>query len=129
MDLENQVEEDIKRKPEKKEEKLSDLKKDRKTYPVHLEGKEYRLRFDLNAVEIIENEVGGLSENLSVAQMKIVIYAGLRVHHPKLTKEEVGAMIGFDEIEEISNEIEVALTDAMPKKAKKKVKKVKTGEK
>jgi hypothetical protein len=136
MNLEEQVNKDLQKMDMKDESKTEEKPKDnlsslkRKTYPIILEGNEYRLRFDLNALELIEREIGEISggEDLSIFQTKIAIYAGLRVHHSELSKEHVGAMIGIDELEDISKQLESALKDAMQQRTKgKKAKSTKAG--
>ena len=71
--------------------------------------KERNLYFNLNSLEIIEDLTGkSISEigtEVNMKFLKVLVYAGL-VHEDKtLTVEAVGDMIGFEDIERVSEAI------------------------
>lgn len=84
------------------------MAKQRKMVKIELD-RERNLYFTLNSLEIIEELTGKtidkLSEGMSISMLKAVVYAGL-VHEDKsLTVDAVGEMIGFEDIESVSEAI------------------------
>lgn len=84
------------------------MAKQRKMVKIELD-KERNLYFTLNSLEIIEELTGKtidkLSEGMTVSMLKAIVYAGL-VHEDKsLTVDAVGEMIGFEDIERVSEAI------------------------
>lgn len=84
------------------------MKKQRKMVTINLD-KERNLYFTLNSLEIIEELTGKtidkLSEGMTIGMLKAVVYAGLVHEDKELTVDAVGEMIGFEDIEMISNAI------------------------
>ena len=71
--------------------------------------KERHLYFNLNSLELIEDLTGKtidkIGEGMSMKMLKAIVFAGL-VHEDKaLTLEAVGDMIGFEDIEQVSEAI------------------------
>ena len=87
-----------------------------KITPIKLD-RERHLRFDLNALELIEDITGKpiteIGENVSLKVLKAMIYGGLKWEDKELTPIQVGEMISLDNIKEVSQ----AISDAF-KKAK-----------
>ena len=76
---------------------------------IELAGQERHLHYNLNSLEIIEDLTGStldkVTQNISMKTLKILVYAGL-IHEDKdLTVEAVGEMIGFDDIQVVSEAI------------------------
>lgn len=76
---------------------------------VELGGSKRHLFYSLNSLEIIENLTGKtidkLSEGMTISMLKAVVYAGLVHEDKELTVDAVGEMIGFEDIESISEAI------------------------
>ena len=80
---------------------------------IELAGQERHLYYNLNSLEIIEDLTGStldkVTKNISMKTLKALVYAGL-VHEDKdLTVEAVGEMIGFEDIQVVSEAIGQAL--------------------
>jgi hypothetical protein len=76
---------------------------------IELAGQERHLYYNLNSLEIIEDLTGStldkVTKNISMKTLKALVYAGL-VHEDKdLTVEAVGEMIGFEDIQVVSEAI------------------------
>ena len=76
---------------------------------IELAGQERHLYYNLNSLEIIEDLTGStldkVTKNISMKTLKAWVYAGL-VHEDKdLTVEAVGEMIGFEDIQVVSEAI------------------------
>lgn len=76
---------------------------------IELAGQERHLYYNLNSLEIIEDLTGStldkVTQNISMKTLKALVYAGL-VHEDKdLTVEAVGEMIGFGDIQAVSEAI------------------------
>lgn len=71
--------------------------------------KERNLYFSLNSLEIIEDLTGKtidkVTENLNMKSLKAIVYAGLIHEDKSLTVEDVGEMIGFNDISRVSEAI------------------------
>lgn len=99
-------------------EKLNELKK--KSFPVVIEGKTYYLRFDLNALALLEEKFGSAEEATrkaaegSAIAIRCFLWAGLKSNHPDMTEEDVGALIDLANLAEVSEEINKAFEQAMP---------------
>lgn len=68
--------------------------------------RERNLKFDLNALEIIE-EVSGTTidkavETMNMKTLKVLLYSGLVHEDADLTLEKVGAMVTFENLQEVS---------------------------
>lgn len=84
------------------------MAKQKKMVKVELD-KERNLYFSLNSLEIIEELTGKtidkLGEGMSISMLKAVVYAGL-IHEDKdLTPEMVGELVGFEDIQMLSEAI------------------------
>ena len=76
---------------------------------IELAGQERHLYYNLNSLEIIEDLTGStldkVTKNISMKTLKALVYAGL-VHEDKdLTVDAVGEMIGFEDIQVVSEAI------------------------
>ena len=76
---------------------------------IELAGQERHLYYNLNSLEIIEDltrsTLDKVTKNISMKTLKALVYAGL-VHEDKdLTVEAVGEMIGFEDIQVVSEAI------------------------
>lgn len=76
---------------------------------IELAGQERHLYYNLNSLEIIEDLTGStldkVTKNISMKTLKALVYAGL-VHEDKdLTVEAVGEMVGFEDIQVVSEAI------------------------
>jgi hypothetical protein len=103
--------------------------------PIKLEGKEYRLRFDFNALAEMEDEfkepvhvfLAGLTGNKSVGVKMIrqFIFHGLQANHSDefVDVESVGAVLDLGSIKEyadaMSRALSLALTGSEPGENKK----------
>ena len=76
--------------------------------------RERNLYFNLNSLELIEQLTGKpisqMNENLDMKSLKAVIYAGLIHEDSSLTLEDVGEIVGFENISEVSAAIGKAFT-------------------
>lgn len=68
--------------------------------------RERNLKFDLNALEIIE-EMSGTTidkavETMNMKTLKVLLYSGLVHEDADLTLEKVGAMVTFENLQEVS---------------------------
>lgn len=77
--------------------------------------KERNLYFNLNSLEIIEELTGKpvseIGNELSMKMLKAIVFAGLVHEDKELTVDAVGEMIGFEQIEEVSEAIGKAFGD------------------
>lgn len=84
------------------------MARQRKMVKINLD-KERNLYFTLNSLEVIEELTGKtidkLSEGMTISMLKAVVYAGLIHEDKELTVDAVGEMIGFEDIEMISQAI------------------------
>lgn len=76
---------------------------------IELGGKERNLYFNLNSLEIIEELTGQsldkVTKNVNMKTLKVLVYAGLVHEDKELTVDAVGDMIGFTDIERVSEAI------------------------
>lgn len=68
--------------------------------------RERNLKFDLNALEIIE-EMSGVSldkavETMNMKTLKVLLYSGLVHEDADLTLEKVGSMVTFENLQDVS---------------------------
>lgn len=68
--------------------------------------RERNLKFDLNALEIIE-EMSGTTidkavETMNMKTLKVLLYSGLVHEDADLTLEKVGSMVTFENLQEVS---------------------------
>lgn len=84
------------------------MQKQKKMVKIELD-KERNLYFNLNSLEIIEELTGKSIENISkemnMKVLKAIVYAGLVHEDKELTVEAVGDMIGFEDIQAVSEAI------------------------
>ena len=81
---------------------------------IELGGESYKLRYDLNAVCAIEEEldtpISQIGElEASAKTIRALLWAGLQSYHPELSQHEVGRMISLDRLTEIGERINVAM--------------------
>lgn len=74
--------------------------------------KERHLYYNLNSLEKIEDLLGisidKIGENLNMKALKVLLYAGLVWEDKKLTLDQVGDMVGFEDMEKVSEAINKA---------------------
>lgn len=92
-----------------------------KNIPIDLD-KPRSLRLDLNAMEQFEEVSGKSIAEISgrIKDIKILLWAMLLHEDPELTLEQVGAMVGAENIVTIRNKIDTAARMASPKSNGKK---------
>lgn len=87
---------------------------------VELDGREFTLFYDLNAFAEIEDDFGVIDEVLeklgrsSAKTIRALLWAGLLHHHPEVTTTEVGRLIGFQDLGDLSEKLRVAIVGALP---------------
>ena len=68
--------------------------------------RERNLKFDLNALEIIEEmsdtTIDKAVETMNMKTLKVLLYSGLVHEDADLTLEKVGAMVTFENLQEVS---------------------------
>jgi len=80
---------------------------------VKLGGKEYPLRYDLNALAYIGDQLGIqlrlselgedlLNQPLPLSALRTVLYAGVRHADDDLTEEDVGALVTQDNVQQVA---------------------------
>ncbi len=90
-----------------------------KAIAIDLDKRRY-LRYDLNALALLEERFGGLDEMAqaferpSARTVRAVLHAGLVHEDPGLTEQQVGAMLTLAELPGIVSKIGEALSLAMP---------------
>lgn len=76
---------------------------------IELGGKERNLFYNLNSLEIIEDITGQsldkVTKNVNMKTLKVLVYAGLVHEDKELTLDAVGEMIGFGDIQRVSEAI------------------------
>lgn len=76
---------------------------------ISLDGKERNLFYNLNSLEIIEDNTGqsldAVTKNMNMKTLKVLVYAGLVHEDKELTIDAVGDMIGFEDIQRVSEAI------------------------
>lgn len=91
------------------------------TYPLEVGGKVRNLRFDFNALAIIEEKLGKstlsgeIFVNLRASDLRWFLWGGLVHEDPNLTCEEVGSWIHLGNLAVITEGIAKAFSAAMPK--------------
>ncbi|MCT4543486.1 MAG: hypothetical protein N4A63_08090 [Vallitalea sp.] len=82
--------------------------------------KERYLKFDLNAFVELEDKFGDIDKAFeqlqkgSIKSIRSLLWAGLIHEEEELTEKEAGRIVGFNDIEKVSEAIMTAVTDAMP---------------
>lgn len=81
----------------------------KKSVQIILGGKERNLFYNLNSLELIEEITGqsldAVTKNMSMKVLKVLVFAGLVHEDKKLTLDAVGEMIGFEDIQRVSEAI------------------------
>lgn len=82
--------------------------KEKKLVSINLD-KERHLYFNLNSLEIIEDLTGKsldkIGDEMNMKTLKAIVFAGLKHEDKSLTLEKVGDMIGFEDIQKVSEAI------------------------
>lgn len=97
---------------------LSNIKA-KKAY-LELGGKQYELKYDLNAFAEIEEEYGSITEllekmeNGSAKAIRAMVWAGLLCNEDAPTEKEVGTLINMNDMQKIADAIQVALVNSLP---------------
>ena len=81
---------------------------------IELGGESYKLRYDLNAVCAIEEEldtpISQIGElEASAKTVRGLLWAGLQSYHPELSKHDVGRLIGVTDMGEVGEMISKAM--------------------
>ncbi|GMA52069.1 hypothetical protein GCM10025857_34260 [Alicyclobacillus contaminans] len=90
-----------------------------KVVPVTLD-KERTLKYDLNAFAEIEDRFGTLQkafeelEKRKLKAVRAILWAGLLHEDPKLTEQQVGAMLSFADLASILPDVMKAIMAALP---------------
>lgn len=85
-----------------------------------LGGRERTLRFDLNALATLEDELGvnvldgTVWQNMNVRTVRAMLWVGLLHEDESLTLHEVGSWIDLANVEIIADQVTTALGAAMP---------------
>lgn len=96
-----------------------------KPIKVELGGKERTIKYDLNALSILEEEVGSIEKldeyvygenGISIKAIRKVLWAGLIHENEDLTEKEVGSWFDLKSLDLISNIIKHALGQSLPEK-------------
>ncbi|MDK0636891.1 hypothetical protein P5F55_14005 [Clostridium perfringens] len=87
------------------------MAKQKKVVTIELD-KERHLYYTLNSLELIEKLIGTsidkLGENMNMSTLKVLLYAGLKHEDKNITVDEVGELVGFEDIEKVSEAINEA---------------------
>jgi hypothetical protein len=90
-----------------------------KPVPIKLD-KERNLKYDLNAFAELEERFGSVQkafeelEKQKLKAVRAVLWAGLIHEDPKLTEQQVGAMLSFGDLATILPAVTEAITAALP---------------
>lgn len=101
--------------------KLSDVRP--KAVKIMLD-KERSLLYDLNAFALIEEAYDGVQNAMdalaqgSVKAMRCILWAGLVHEDEALTQKQVGAMVNLASMTELVNQINEAISQALPQPGK-----------
>lgn len=75
--------------------------------------KERTLKFDLNALVDVEDNLGfslaELEDKMSIKTLRVLLHAGLLHEDPELTQQDVGRMIDFENLAEVQDALSKAL--------------------
>lgn len=75
--------------------------------------KERTLKFDLNALVDVEDNLGfslaELEDKMSIKTLRVLLHAGLQHEDPELTLQDVGRMIDFENLSEVQEALSKAL--------------------
>ena len=91
---------------------MFELIRDRVT-EIQLAGETYQLIFDMNALAALEEE-GVELENLDATRtnfslVRLMVWAGMRTHHPEMTLADVGARIMPMDLARINSVLQQAI--------------------
>lgn len=92
------------------------------TIPLEIGGKTRGLKYDFNALALVEEKTGksalsgDIFQNLRATDLRFFIWAGLVHEQPDLMVEEVGSWIHMGNLPKITECIAQAFSAAMPKK-------------
>lgn len=82
--------------------------KEKKLVSIKLD-KERHLYFNLNSLEIIEDLTGKsldkIGDEMNMKTLKAIVFAGLKHEDKSITLEEVGDIIGFEDVRKVSEAI------------------------
>jgi hypothetical protein len=78
------------------------------TAKIEIDGKEYTLMLDLNALIAFEEATGKSAEfldakKISLKDMRALYWAALVGSHPEITQEDVGRLIHLGNMEDFTN--------------------------
>jgi hypothetical protein len=104
---------------------MSNLDKAVPKVDVTIGGKRRSLVFSLWAFALIEKETGKNTLNgeifssVNATELIAIVWAGLQASEPNLTMQEVGSMLDFGDIKDVTDAIGQAFSKAMPEPEKK----------
>lgn len=88
---------------------------------VTLKGKEFEVRFDLNALCVMQEKFGDITEAFNgldksdFKKIRSLLHVGLaNGEHEEITEKEVGALIDMQNIGEVVDSLTKAFSDSMP---------------
>lgn len=90
---------------------------------IELGGREYNLKFTLNAMAELEDKYGSVEtafeqmEKGSFKAIRFVLWAALLEENEDLTEKQVGAMITVQDLMALTGKINEAATNDMPSEA------------
>lgn len=86
--------------------------------------KERHLLYDLNAFSEMDEKFGSVGEALKsleagkISTLRAILWCGLLHEDENLTEKQVGAMIGLNDLERVTQALGLAITGAMPEGSK-----------
>lgn len=99
---------------------LNDIKQTKQTKIKLADGKEYELRFTLNAMAELEERYGEVDKAFaamdqgSFKAIRFVLWAGLHDQHPELTENHVGALIDVASMQDLMQQLNDGLAQDLP---------------
>jgi len=100
--------------------KLANLHK--KSVKIEVDEVVYYLRYDLNALVVLEEAYGNIEEALNfeenpkgaIGKLLKVLFVGLMANHPDLTEKDVGSLFTVENMTDFQEAIAKAMDAAMP---------------
>ena len=103
--------------------KLAKLRK--KSVEITIEDDTYFLRYDLNALVMLEDAYDNIEEALNfeenpkgaIGKLRKVLYVGLMANHPDISEDDVGGLFTVENLSDFQDAIAKAMDAAMPDEA------------
>lgn len=99
---------------------LNDIKNNKSLTIKLADGKDYELRFTLNAMAELEDRYGDVDKAFaamdkgSFKAIRCVLWAGLQDQHPELTEQKVGSLIDMASMHEMMGQLNAGLAQDLP---------------